>query len=645
VRRSLLRLIAAASAVLAGSIGLVVAGATEAAAASPTVVVSPTSTSPGQYVQISGSNWTANTTAVITLNGTGMCSINSNASGVLPTTACAVPGVPAGARTLLAEMNNNALTATTSVTVSPAITYLPNSSFSAGTTFSLNSGGFASGSVVHAYLDSTSSTALTTSPVTPTTDSSGTLNSLSVTLPSAATATPGAHKIILQDASTNKATRNITIYAPTLKFAASSGSAPGAAAISGSGWRGNDSVVVFVGASQFCGVTTDANGSFSTVCNVPAVPAGPHPTSAEEDSNNITVSGSSFTISPGVTYFPDPAASPGATIRVDVEGLAASSNVTALLGSTTLVTNPAHPATDANGTMTNLQVTLPTTAKSGTITVKDSAGNSATTKVAVYKPKVTLPTTGVAPGSYIPVTGKGLWPGQAMYLYIGTSAFCGLTASAAGTVNGYCSVGQHAAGTVAVTVQQDNGAISKSAGHLTFVPSIEYLPNSVVTGGAVIRVDTYGLAATTAVTAKLSGVSGNLTTNPPSPVTDANGNITSLMVTIPASAAAGAHTLTISDGTNSASEPITVLAPTVSFSENAGVHGTTFAMTGSGWDPNPGSAQVYFGTNNECSATVDNSGDLYGYCTVPSLTAGSYAVSVQQDGGAVNVANGNFTIS
>jgi hypothetical protein len=147
------------------------------------------------------------------------------------------------------------------------------------------------------------------------------------------------------------------------------------------------------------------------------------------------------------------------------------------------------------------------------------------------------------------------------------------------------------------------------------------------------------------VTAKLSGVSGNLTTNPASPVTDANGNITNLMVTIPASATAGAHTLTISDGTNSASEPITVLAPTVSFSENAGVHGTTFAITGSGWDPNPGSAQVYFGTNNECSETVDNSGDLYGYCTVPSLAAGSYAVSVQQDSGAVKVANGNFTIS
>ncbi len=68
-------------------------------------------------------------------------------------------------------------------------------------------------------------------------------------------------------------------------------------------------------------------------------------------------------------------------------------------------------------------------------------------------------------------------------------------------------------------------------------------------------------------------------------------------------------------------------------------------MTGSGWDPNYGAGYVYFGSTYECSATVDASGDLYGYCTVPSLAAGSYAIDLQQDNGAVDVANGNFTIS
>ena len=75
------------------------------------------------------------------------------------------------------------------------------------------------------------------------------------------------------------------------------------------------------------------------------------------------------------------------------EGLAADSNVTALLGTTVLVTNPAHPSTDTNGSMTNLMVTLPSNAVSGTLTVRDALGNKATTTTSVYKPKVKLSAT------------------------------------------------------------------------------------------------------------------------------------------------------------------------------------------------------------------------------------------------------------
>jgi hypothetical protein len=642
-RRSLVRFVVAASALVAASVGLVVAGSTEAGAVAPTVTVVPSTTSPGQFVQVSGSNWPANTTAFISVDGTDFCNPTSNGSGSIPPTACQVPGVPAGNQNLVAEMNNNAQTATTTLKITPAITYLPNGSFSPGTTFSLNSGGFAGGSVVHAYLDSTSSTALTTSPVTPTTDTSGTLNSLSVTLPT--TATAGAHTLILQDGSSNKASRSMTIYKPTFTVGATSGVVGTSIRVTGSGWRPNDSVQVYMGATNFCAVAADASGAFAAACNVPAVPAGAHPTSAAQDSNDITATGPSFSVGPAVTSFPDPAVSPGATVRVDVEGLAASSNVSALLGTTALVTNPAHPTTDSNGTMSDLMVTFPSTAKSGTLTVKDSSGNSATTKVSVYKPKVTLGATSASPSSNIPVTGKGLWPNQPVYLYYGSTYFCQLTVNASGTVNGSCTAPTAPAGPVALSAQQDNGAISKSAGTLTIVPAITYLPNSVVTGGASIRVDTYGLAATHAVTATLTGVTGHLATNPPSPVTDASGSIPDLMVTIPATVAAGSPTLTISDGTHSASEPITVLAPTVSFSASSGAPGTSFAMTGSGWDPSPGSAYIYFGTTYECSATVDSSGDLYGSCTVPSLSVGSYPITLQQDSGAVDVANGNFTIT
>jgi large repetitive protein len=643
-RRSLARFVVAASAVLAGSVGLVVAGAGEASAAAPTISVTPSPTSPGQYVMVSGANWPASTTAFVSVDGSDFCNPVSNASGTIAPVACGVPGVPAGTQNVNAEMNSGAQTATTTLKIVPAITYLPYSSFTKGTTFTLNSAGFAGGSVVHAYLDSTSSTALTTSPVTPTTDGSGNLNSLSVTLPG--TVSAGAHSLILQDASSNSATRAITVYAPTFTIGGTTGGAGQPVNVSGSGFKPNDGVYEYLGATNFCSATTNSSGSFSTVCNLPGIPAGSHVTSAQQDSNNISVSGSSFTTTPNVTYFPDPAASPGATIRVDTEGLAASSNVTALLGTTVLATSPAHPTTDSSGNMTDLMVTLPSTAKTGSIIIKDASGNSAKTTVLVYKPKVKLSLT-ESPGSYFTVSGKSLWPSQALYLYIGTSEFCGLTANSAGTVNGYCSAPTIPAGTYAVSAQQDGGAISEPAGHLTIASAIEYLPNSVVTPGAVIRVDTYGLAAAAPVTAKLSGVSGNLTTNPASPVTSSSGAITSLMVTIPASAAVGSHTLTISDNAgNSATAAITVVTPTVSFTASSGAPGTSFTMTGSGWDPNYGAAYVSFGSNaNECSGTVDSSGDLYGYCTVPSLAVGSYAITLQQDNGAVNVANGSFNIT
>ncbi len=552
--------------------------------------------------------------------------------------------MPAGAEILLAQQGS--LSAQTTLTVVPGVTYFPYSHFSPGATFNLNAGGFAGGSVVSAYLDSTSSTALVTNPVTPTTDTSGNMDGLSITLPTSATV--GAHSLILQDGNSNKTKKSITIYKPSFTLGASSGNANGPVTVSGSGWEGNDSVYISMGGTYFCSASTQADGTFSSdLCTVPGLPAGAHPTSAEEDSNNITATSSSFTVKPAVTYFPNPAASAGASIRVDVEGLAANSNVTALLGTTVLATNPTHPVTDANGTMSDLMVTLPSTAKTGTLTVRDASGNKATTTVSVYKPKVKLGATSGAPGSYITVSGKGLWPNDNLYLYAGSENWCDLSTTSSGTASGYCSMPYYLpAGSYAVTVEQDGGAISKAAGQLTIVPGIEYLPNSVVTGGAVIRVDTYGLAASAPVTAKLSGVAGNLTTDPASPATDANGDITDLMVTIPTGASVGTHTLTISDGTNSASQSITVLAPTVQFTASSGSAGSSFAMTGSGWDSIYGSVYVNFGPNDdECYANVDSAGDLSGSCTVPSLPTGSYPITIQQDSGAVTVANGNFNIT
>ena len=97
-RGSLFRSVAVVSALAVGSLGIVAATATEAGASGPTITVTPTTSSPGQYVQVSGTGWVASTNASITVDGTGLCSVTADASGNIDPTACDVPDVPAGAR-------------------------------------------------------------------------------------------------------------------------------------------------------------------------------------------------------------------------------------------------------------------------------------------------------------------------------------------------------------------------------------------------------------------------------------------------------------------------------------------------------------------------------------------------------------------
>ncbi len=239
------------------------ANATEAAAAAPTIAVTPTTAGPGQFVQVSGTNWTANTTVFVNVGGVNFCNPTASATGTVGPVSCSIPGVVAGPQNITATQSS--LSAQTTLTIKPRVTSFPNSQFSAGTTFNVNAGGFASGSVVKAFLDTTTSTALVTNPVTPTTDASGNMNGLSITLP-AAGLTTGAHTLILQDGSSNKATKAITIYKPTLSLAASSGNPTSAVVVSGSGWRPSDTVFLYLGSTNYCNPTARADGTFSAAC-------------------------------------------------------------------------------------------------------------------------------------------------------------------------------------------------------------------------------------------------------------------------------------------------------------------------------------------------------------------------------------------
>ena len=619
-----------------------------AGAAAPTIKMSPATAGPGAYVTISGSNWTAGDSVTITIFGTGMCSLTPATGGAITPSACLVPNVPVGTHTLSALQSATGLSATQSITIKPQITSISSGNLSPGAATTLYGAGFKQATGLVAYLDSTTSTPLTTNPASPTTDSTGSFSNLAVNMPTGATA--GTHTLILQDAAGHKATTPIVIYTPTLSVSTTKAGTGTIFSFTGSGWRPNDNVELILDTSGFCGSTANSSGVVSYVCTVPGAAGGAHALFAEQDNFAIVSASKTFTITPRVTYNPSPAVSPGGTVFVEAGAFAPNSALTVTLSGVTgdLTTNPASPTSDANGNIGSLTVTIPTTAKVGTqtLTITDASSDKATTKVFVYKPTASAGVTSTSPSQYVLFSGSGFAPNIGVGIYLnGTIGICTLTPDNTGSFASDCGIPAVPAGSYSLVFEQNSFQVSVSK-TMKIVPIIS---NNIqypdVTAGANVNIPTmYGFSASTTVTATLSGVSGHLTTNPSSPTTDTNGSLSNVVVTIPASVSAGNHTLTISDGTHTTTATISVYAPSITLTEKSGPSGSTYGVTGTGLWPND-PVYIYFGSTYTCQVSANGSGVINGPCTVPALAAGSYAVSAQQPSTEINVSLGNFTIS
>jgi hypothetical protein len=312
-----------------------------------------------------------------------------------------------------------------------------------------------------------------------------------------------------------------------------------------------------------------------------------------------------------------------------------------------LATTPSPASSDSNGNISSLSVTIPTSAKAGTatLTIADALGDRAATKVFIYKPTASAGVTTSSPSQYVLFNGSGFAPNIGVGIYLNGTGVCTLTADNTGAIASYCGIPALPAGTYSLVFEQNNLQV-KVAKTMKIVPIIyNNIQYPDVTAGASVTLPTiYGFAASTTLTAKLSGVTGNLTTNPASPTTDTNGSLGNLMVTIPAGVGAGNHTLTLSDGTHTATATITVYAPKITLTENSGPSSTYYGVAGSGLWPNS-SLNIYFGSTNTCGLSVNGSGVVNGSCPVPTLAAGAYPITGQQDNGEINVSLGNFTVS
>jgi hypothetical protein len=559
-----------------------------------------------------------------------------------------VPTVAYGPRTVSAEQDSSAHTATTSITIVPVVSSISSGIVGPGDVITVNAAGFKATSAIKAYLDSTSSTRLVTNPASPATGSNGAISSLQITMPSDATA--GSHTLLLADSGGHTSSNAIEVYKPTLTVTPSPSGSGAIVTVSGSGWNPYYGVGIDVGGAGMCSETPDSSGSFDSVCTVPAVPDGAQTLVGEQNNNAVTTSGT-LTVDPYVTSIDDPAVSPGATVEISAQGLTAASTVTATLAGTSgdLTTNPADPTTSANGTVSSLLVTIPTTAGTGSkvLSIKDASGHAATTTLEVYKPVGTPAAKSGTYGQYMAFSGTKFQPNATVYMYLDGSNFCDGNAGTTGAFSTYCELPAVPGGDQTLQFEQDNPGVNAGIDvSSTFdeLPTISYLPYPAVTAGATITLNANDLAATSTVTATLSGHTGDLVTNPSPATTNSSGTINSLLVTIPASAAAGNHTLTIATGSLKATATVTVYAPTMTMTDTSGAPGTTFVVNGSGFWPSNG-IYLYFGTTYMCSLNADASGNINSYCTVPSLATGAYAVTAQQDNDNINISVGNFTIT
>ncbi len=616
----------------------------------PTISVSPTSGGPGSTVRLKASGYKPSDAIYVYVGSTYMCGLTPNASGVVPGTTCTVPSTPHGAVTLSGQQDSNTITATTSFTVTSRITYINYAAVSPGAVVTLNAGGLASSAALSAKVDAATAT---TNPPAISSDASGSVGNLQVTIPAGTAA--GTHTLAIRDSAGNQATTTITVYTPTFSVSPANVAAGSTLSVTGSGWKPVNTIYVYANTTYFCAVTPSATGAINATCPAPTAPYGSEVFSGQQSGTAISAT-QAGSITPGITYLSSDSASRGGTVYLTAGGLAASSAVTVTISGYTgnLVTNPVSLSTDGNGSTGGLYVTLPTStslaAGSHTLSVNDANGHSATTTLTIYVPTLTVASTGV-PGKPISISGSKFRPGDTVYLYLGTTYFGGVTTDSTGSFAFTPNLPAAPVGPTTLSAYEDTAyansiVVSKA---FTVKPGVSYQSAQFIGPGSSFTVNVGGLDPSVGFTTTVGKTTA--TTSGPT-TTDTNGSINNLSITIPAGTKAGSTTITIKDKASKAQSVkivVQVYAPTLAVSPASGPPNSPLHVTGAGWRPDDtvylkftSTTTAY--TTTYCGVHSDGNGAVNGYCNEAAIPAGGYTILGEQDGTNITAAvAGTFT--
>jgi 5-hydroxyisourate hydrolase-like protein (transthyretin family) len=229
----------------------------------PTVHLSTTSGAPQSTFEVTGQGWPASASVEVKLGSSSACSVQADASGALPATACTVPNVAGAAHNVVASGGGPSITMPGAFTVTPRVTVTPLDA-SPGQQVSVSGSGLPAASDVRFTIGGVEVG-------TARTGTSGLTSSQLVTVPDlpagptgvqvVGTAGPSA-EVVLQ-------VRRPTLVVQPVHRAGDS------LQVTGTGWRPNATVGLWLGGTNFCSLTTGAAGALDATCNVTSLPGGP----------------------------------------------------------------------------------------------------------------------------------------------------------------------------------------------------------------------------------------------------------------------------------------------------------------------------------------------------------------------------------
>src|SRR3989475_1972741 len=244
-----------------------------------------------------------------------------------------------------------------------------------GTTVTVTGKNFAANSAVTISYDGS---AITTTPTTITTDSTGSFTG-SITVPASSTA--GLHTVKATDAASNSALAQFTVTTPSISLSPSSGPAGTTVNISGSNFVANSAISITYDnnpiATTPTPITTTSTGSFTASITVPS-PSNPgsHTVNATDASSNSA--SAQFTVTtPSISLSPSSGPA-GTTVNISGSNFVANSAISITYDNNPIATTPTLITTTSTGSFTaSITVPSPSNPGSHTVNATDASSNSA----------------------------------------------------------------------------------------------------------------------------------------------------------------------------------------------------------------------------------------------------------------------------